>query len=212
MILQAFPSGPYETNAYIIGCPETKIAAIIDPAPDSSRALLHFLSQNSLHANQIVLTHSHWDHIADVAFLKEKLNLSVAIHSLDADNLRQPGIDGLPCRTKIEGVEPDALLADGDSIHIGNILFHVIHTPGHTPGGICLYCQNEGVLISGDTLFKGTIGNLSFPTARPELMWNSLDKLSKLPGQTRVFPGHGLSTTIEAEKWLPEAKKMFDQT
>jgi len=103
------------------------------------------------------------------------------------------------------------LLKEGDRVSIGNQIFEVIETPGHTPGGVCFYNGNQHLLFSGDTLFKGTIGNLSFPTSRPHLMWTSLSKLAKLPAETRVFPGHGLETTIGQEKWLERAEELFGE-
>lgn len=210
MIIKALPSGPFATNAYIIGCPQTKQALIIDPGVESGVAIVSTLKKEGLTPIQIVLTHSHWDHIGDVALLKEQLHIPVAIHSLDAYNLIAPGSDNLPCWMNIRGATPDLLLAEGDSVTCGNLSFVVIHTPGHTPGGICLYNEKEKILISGDTLFKDSMGNISFPTAQPELMWTSLEKLAQLPSETQVFPGHGPSTTIEDEQsWLSRARERF---
>jgi glyoxylase-like metal-dependent hydrolase (beta-lactamase superfamily II) len=209
MIIEILPSGPFETNAYIVACSKTSHAAIIDPAPGSAEKILSHLSKKQWQPSKILITHSHWDHIADTAQLKQKLNVPVYVHSLDAPNLKMPGSDNLPCWIEIEGVVPDVLVEEGDTIPIGELQFQVIHTPGHTPGGVCFYLKEQGTLFSGDTLFKGTIGNLSFPTAQPELMWTSLEKLSKLPFETKVYPGHGPSTTIGQEKWLSNAKKIF---
>lgn len=209
MIIQAFPSGPLETNAYVVACPKTRHAIIVDPAPGSFAALGAFLTKRSLTPTAIWLTHSHWDHIVDTAALKAKYNIPVFIHPHDSANLEHPGADRLPCWIPIEGVTPDHLLNEGDRLSVGNLDFEVIHTPGHTPGGVCFYCPAEAVLISGDTLFKGTIGNLSFSTGRPHLMWPSLDKLAKLPPETVVFPGHGPSTKIGEETWLPNAREIF---
>lgn len=209
MFIQAIPSGPFETNAYVVACPHTKHAAIIDPAPESAAAIEHCLTKNSFIPQKILLTHSHWDHIADVAPLKEHYKIPVYIHPEDAGNLEDPGSDGLPCWYQFDSVTPAGFLNEGDKVSIGNITFTILHTPGHTPGGICLYCPEEKVLISGDTLFQGSIGNLSFATARPKLMWSSLDKLAKLPSETKVYPGHGPATTIGHENWLPRAKEIF---
>ena len=209
MIIQPFPSGPFSTNAYIVACPDTKRIAIIDPAPDSANAIIDFVKNNGLLPEKILLTHSHWDHIADVATLKSKYKIPVYIHPDDAGNLEKPGSDGLPCWIDIPGVHPDFLLKEGKAISVGNLIFEVISTPGHTFGGVCFYCKEHQLLLSGDTLFKGTIGNLSFPTSSPKHMWESLKKLSKLPADTRVFPGHGPSTTIGAEPWLAYAENVF---
>lgn len=199
MNIQAFPSGPFSTNAYVVACSSTKQAAIIDPAPDSAQALEQYLKQQGLMAKAILLTHSHWDHIADVSYLKKQLQAQVYIHPLDAPNLEEPGSDLLPYWVPMTGVKPDVLLKEGQRIPIGKLVFTVLHTPGHTPGGVCFYEPHQHVLISGDTLFKGGIGNLSFPTSQPDLMGASLNKLAKLPSETKVYPGHGSETTIAKE-------------
>lgn len=209
MIIKAIPSGPFETNAYIVICEKTLQAAVIDPAPESLASIVKYITEHKLTLTKIILTHSHWDHIADVAALKKQYLVPVLIHKEDVENLEKPGSDGLPCWIAIEGVRPDIFLNEGDSVDVGELKFTVIHTPGHTPGGICLYEKEKNVLFSGDTLFKGSIGNLSFATARPKLMWPSLEKLAKLPPQTTVFPGHGPKTTILAESWLSQAEKIF---
>ena len=209
MTIQRFPSGPFETNAYVVSCPITKKAAIIDPAPESFEAITAYLSQHQLTPDKILLTHSHWDHIADVAALKKHYSIPVFVHPEDAPNLEQPGSDGLPYWIALEGVKPDGFLMEQNQITIGDLTFNIIHTPGHTPGGICLYDKEQGILFSGDTLFRGSIGNLSFPTSKPDLMWGSLEKLAKLPPETIVYPGHGPSTTIAKESWLPQAKQIF---
>jgi len=209
MNLQVFPSGPFETNAYVVFCEKTNEGAIVDPAPESKDKILQFVEQNKIDIKKILLTHSHWDHIGDVATLKEEFDVPVIIHPLDVPNLENPGADGLPLFMPIRGVKPDELLAEGDKIQIGEKLFEVIDTPGHTPGGVCFYCPEESILISGDTLFQGSIGNLSFPTSDPDAMWKSLEKLAQLPPETKVYPGHGPSTTIGAETWLNRAKEVF---
>jgi hydroxyacylglutathione hydrolase len=107
----------------------------------------------------------------------------------------------------IEGTTPDHLINDGDFLTVGKFSFKVIHTPGHTPGGVCFYCEKEKTLFSGDTFYRGLIGSLSLPTSQAQRMWQSLDKIATLPPNTVVFPGHGPSTTIKDEPWLPNAKK-----
>jgi len=209
MIISTFPSGPFQTNAYIAACPLTRIAAVIDPAPGSFKLLSNFLSKNELRLERILLTHSHWDHIADAHSMKTAYEVPVCLHPLDSPNLERPGADGLPFRLLIQGVTPDQFFHDGETFKVGQLEFLVITTPGHTPGGICFYCKEENVLFSGDTLFKGSMGNVSFPGSNPEDMWNSLQKLSLLPPETKVFPGHGPTTTIGSENWLSRAKEIF---
>jgi len=210
MILETIASGPADTNSYLLACSETKRAVVIDVPFESVELLLKRAEKLSLSIGMILLTHSHWDHTAEVALLKEKLNIPVYVHQDDAGNLETPGSDGLPLFFPIQGVKPDGSLFDGQELNVGSLYIQVIHTPGHTPGGVCFYLPKEKILISGDTLFRGTIGNLSFPTARPSLMWSSLKKLAALPPETGVYPGHGAPTTIGKEKWIAHAQDRFN--
>ncbi|MCB1082882.1 MAG: MBL fold metallo-hydrolase, partial [Simkania sp.] len=127
----------------------------------------------------------------------------------DRLNVVKPGSDKLPLMFHIDGVEPEFDLQEGEVIEVGKLKLIVIETPGHTPGGVCFYLDKEKILFSGDTLFKGSIGKISFPTANPQAMWRSLKKLEKLPPETVVYPGHGPSTTIGDEDWLPKAQELF---
>lgn len=209
MFLQSFPSGPFETNAYVVACQRSKNAVIVDPAPESFEKIRSYIQKMQLTPQKILLTHSHWDHITDVAVCQSYYHIPVYVHEADRKNLEVPGSDWLPCWVKRPAVKPDGFLKEDDLISVGDLHFKVIETPGHTPGGVCFYSADENVLLSGDTLFNGSIGNLSFPGCNAEAMWNSLDKLAKLPPQTKVYPGHGPSTTIAAEEWLPRAKEIF---
>ncbi|MCB1084799.1 MAG: MBL fold metallo-hydrolase [Chlamydiia bacterium] len=206
-MIQCFPSGPFETNAYLFSCKETGKGAIIDPAPGSADALLDGAAGTVIEA--IFLTHSHWDHIGDLKKVKSLFNVPVYVHPLDRPNVEKPGSDGLPMMFKIDGVSPEFELHEGQTLSVGHLDLKVIETPGHTPGGVCFYCEKEKILFAGDTLFKGSIGNLSLPTSCPEQMWPSLKKLEKLPPETVVYSGHGQATTIGEEKWLPEAQQLF---
>ena len=153
----------------------------------------------------ILLTHSHWDHMAEASILKEKLDIPLYVHSEDAQNLEVPGSDGLPLFYPIKAVKADHFLFDGEILFLGTLKIKVIHTPGHSPGGVCFYLENEAILISGDTLFQGTCGKVSFPTSNPSKMKHSLKKLSHLPPDTKVYPGHGPDTTIGAEEpWMSQ--------
>jgi hydroxyacylglutathione hydrolase len=211
MITQIFPSlGPCATNGYIAISATTKEAVVID-APSESFALISaYLEQHQLLPKLLLLTHSHWDHIVDAKLWKDHYGTSIAIHSLDVSNLHKPGTDLLPCPFSIPPLREDILLEEGSIVEVGDLVFQVIHTPGHTPGSICFYEKEKGILFSGDTLFKKSIGNLSFPTSQPHLMQESLNKFLSLPPQVRVYPGHGQSTTIQEEAtWIPNAKKIF---
>ena len=209
MLLKIFIVGSLGTNTILIVCEETKKAAIVDPAFGALEKVLPFIEQNNIKLEDILLTHSHWDHIGDVKKIKEKTKAKIYVHKLDSENLTHPLSYKIPAFEKIEGVDADTLLSDGDKIKIGNIEIKVIHTPGHTPGSVCYYIEKEKVLLSGDTLFSGGMGNISSPISKPDLMWGSLKKLSKLPSSTKVYPGHGVPTSIGEEKWLGNAKEFF---
>jgi len=209
MILEVFPGGPYQTNTILLGCSETKQAAVIDPSQNIFSSVIAEANNQGLKITKILLTHSHWDHIADVAIFKDKLAIPVYVHAKDAENLKKPGADGLPKHFSIRGVKPDYLLEDKQQLHVGNLLLEVMHTPGHSPGGVCFYLPEQNTLISGDTLFKGSFGNTSFPTSNQKDMIASLKKLSRLPGSTLVVPGHGGKTTIQNESWLERAEQFF---
>ena len=209
MNVLCFPTGPYATNMYIICCKDTLDAVIVDPGVESFEMILKAVQQHSLKPVAIWLTHSHWDHIVDAAKIKRELSLPIYMHEEDRGNLEKPGSDGVPMAIPaIEGTTPDHLIEEGNLLMVEKFSFKVIHTPGHTPGGVCFYCEKEKILFSGDTFYRGLIGSLSLPTSQAERMWQSLDKIAKLPHDTAVFPGHGPSTTIKDEPWLPNAKKM----
>lgn len=211
MFIFKFPFGPFETNAILVGCEKTLKAAIVDPSPGSGNAILQKVKEHGLTVEKVLLTHSHWDHFADAFSLKEKTGAPLYVHPLDAKNIELPGSDGIPLFIPIAAVKADHFLNEGDVITVGSLNFEVIHSPGHSPGSVCYYMREKKVLLSGDTLFQGSIGNLSLPTGQPELMWRSLDKLAKLPAETRVIPGHGADTTIGKEHWLSRAKQIFSE-
>lgn len=209
MILKNFVVGPLENNTYLIYCDSTKRGVLIDPAFGSYEKVIPFLEKEKIQLEAILLTHSHWDHIGNVKKIKDKTGAKLYIHKADSKNLNNPGTDKIPSFEKIEGVKEDSFLKDGDKIKVGNIEIEVIHTPGHTPGSVCYYIEKENILISGDTLFAGSMGNINSPTAVADFMWDSLKRLSKLPPKTKVYPGHGPSTTIGKESWLANAKEIY---
>ena len=191
-----------ETNCYIVFDQESKETMVVDPAGDVDRIIemINILQGN---LKYIFLTHCHGDHIAGVKELREKMCGKVLIHRLDAEGLNNKEInltefmDGLP---EIE-IDADSRLDDGDLIHLGNLEFKVIHTPGHTKGGCSLYLESEKLLFSGDTLFRGTWGRTDVPTGDFEAIIKSITKkLMILPDETIVYPGHGKSTMIREEK------------
>ncbi len=211
LLLDVIAAGPLQTNAILLGCSVTKRAAVVDPAAGSTPVLLERAAVKQLYIEKILLTHSHWDHIADVHPLKVQTKATLWVHGEDAENVRHPGTDRLRALVPIQGEEPDGLLSDGQIVEVGELRLEVIHTPGHSPGCVCFYLKEQGVLLSGDTLFRGAFGTLSVPTAEAARMWPSLKRLAALPLKTRVIPGHGRETELAQEQWLESARELFGE-
>lgn len=189
------------TNCYIIVDEESKETMVIDPAGevDKLQELIGILEGK---LKYIYLTHCHGDHILGVTELKNRCGGKILIHREDSEGLNNPSINLTPYIGvgEIE-LEADSRIDDGDLIHLGNIQFKVLHTPGHTKGSTSLYCEKENCLFSGDTIFRGTWGRTDLPTSSFENVIHSItDRLMTLPEDTIVYPGHGKSTMIQEEK------------
>ncbi len=199
MILKCIPVGELQTNCYIIADENTREALVVDPGAEGDR-ILKYITDNSYNVKHIVLTHGHADHISALKYMKEKTGAKVIIHSEDAPALKDGRVNlSLLLGNELTLDAPDIYAKDGDSIEIGQHTFKIIHTPGHTPGGICLL--SDKVLISGDTLFLCSIGRTDLPGGNFELLIESIKrKLFILDDDTIVYPGHGDKTTIGAEK------------
>jgi len=195
--------GAFETNCYILRGSETaKDCLIVDTGLEAG-GLIDFLAEHELNPVAVILTHGHVDHTTGVAALRENFsNVKVYIHRLDATMLagaqgNLSALTGKPFRT-----EPaDLLIEEGDAIKQAGIKLEVLHTPGHTPGGICLYSKDEGIVFVGDTLFAASIGRTDFPGGSiTQLVKSIKEKLCILPDETVVYPGHGPVTTIAQER------------
>ncbi len=203
MRIEHLTLGAYETNCYVLRDGETsRDCLVIDPGLDADR-LIDFLEERDLNPVAVVLTHGHIDHIAGVAAMRDTFpDVKVSIHESDAEMLREPhanlsAMSGMAFSTRPQ----DVSLKDGDIIEQVGVKLLVLHTPGHTPGGICLYSQADGVAFVGDTLFAGSVGRTDFPGGSTYQLLNSVkEKLFTLPGETKVYPGHGPPTTIMHEK------------
>jgi len=198
MILKKLVVGSFESNCYIIGSESGKDGTIIDPGAEAE-VILRKVKDLGLDIKHIVLTHGHIDHIGALKKVKEATGAEVAIHTDEAESLREQPLSTLFGLSHPTTPAPDRLLHDGDSIDIGDLHFLVLHTPGHTPGGICLL--GEGVVFSGDTLFNCGVGRTDLPGGSYSQLVNSLQtKLMALPDSTIVYPGHGPETTIGTER------------
>lgn len=199
MIIKELAVGPIMANCFILGCEETKEAAVIDPGDETDR-ILNTLSEYSLIAKTIINTHGHFDHVGGNRKLKEATGADILIHPLDAPMLNTLAASAAAWGLSAEdSPEPDRTLEENDTVDVGTMTLKVIHTPGHTQGGISLY--TEGVLFVGDTLFAGSIGRTDFPGGDYDTLIDSIQrKLFPLGDDVRVFSGHGPETTIGREK------------
>ncbi len=209
MEIKVHTSGPLQTNAYLFFCPSTRQAAIVDCPPESFAPIVETVQREHLTPTAILLTHSHYDHIGDLQKLSHYFDIPVKVHALDKANIEQPGSDGIPFFLDIPPTDHAQCVTEGETLSIGELQVHILHTPGHSPGGVCYYLEAQSVLFSGDTLFKGSIGNLSLPTSCPTAMSQSLQKLASLPGSTLVYPGHGERTSLAEEAWIHHPEKVF---
>lgn len=189
------------TNCYVVVDEETKEAMVIDAGGEADK-IIEMLDVLEANLKYIYLTHCHGDHIGAVQELKNKKGGKLVIHRDDADGLKDKDISLTSYIGMADVIlEADSRVDDGDAIHLGNLEFKVIHTPGHTRGGSSLYCKREKLLFSGDTLFRGTWGRTDLPTSSFEEIIDSITKkLLILPDETIVYPGHGKSTLIGEER------------
>ena len=202
MIIEKLEVEPFASNCYIVGAESNKEGIIIDPGAEASR-ILKKVEDLGLEIKLIVVTHPHMDHIGALKEVKEATGAEVAIHSDDAEALREQPAKVRSGFSFPAPPPPDRLLKDGDSIDIGDLHFTVLHTPGHSLGGICLL--GEGVVFTGDTLFNFGIGRFDLPGGNGRQILNSIKtKLMVLPDNTAVYPGHGPESTISTERqWNP---------
>lgn len=206
MVIRQLTVGNMAVCCYIVSCPQTKHAAIVDPGGDEERILAE-VEKGGLDVKYIIATHGHPDHVCGNRRIKEATGAEIIMHRADAAFFWQPDIQHYFSMLGLEpSPAPDRLVEDGDIIELGKEKLLVIHTPGHTPGGICLHCGKD--LLTGDTLFVGGIGRTDFPGgSHQELMHSIKTRLMALPDDTIVWPGHGYggkqSTIAEELKTNP---------
>jgi hydroxyacylglutathione hydrolase len=200
MILRGFPVGPVGANCYIVGGGDTQDVFVIDPGDEADR-ILETLTRLNVRPIAIVNTHGHFDHLQAVDAVRRATGAPFWIHEAERETLDQGparakmlfGIDLPPSPT------PDRWLTEGDRLAVGNLTLTVRHTPGHSPGGVCLV--GDGVAFVGDTLFAGSIGRTDLPGADLATLLASIARvLLPLPDETACYPGHGPETTIGDEK------------
>jgi len=195
--------GSYQTNCYVLRADEQATDCLIIDTGLEAEELIEFLKQNKLNPAAVVFTHGHADHIKALPLLRQNYpDIKVCIHKLDADFLTEAeknlsALEGISFTT-----EPADVLLENDSyVDYASIKLKTLHTPGHTPGGICLYSHEHNLIFTGDTLFAGSIGNTEFPYAdQRQLLISIKEKILPLPDETTVYTGHGPGTTIAEEK------------
>jgi hydroxyacylglutathione hydrolase len=202
--IQTLLLGPIQTNCFILW-PENQAACwIVDPG-GLPEPILKIIEAKKLRPEMIINTHGHWDHFMGNQSLKDKFpDVPIAIHEADAEVLPDPdkNLSLFLIGKAISSPPADRFLKDGDELHLGSLSFKVIHTPGHTPGGVCLYCAQAKTVIVGDLIFAGGgVGRTDFPKASQKQLTESITKIfAILPEDTTVYPGHGPATTIGEEK------------
>ena len=201
MIVKMLVVGAFAANCYIVGSSATNEGMIIDPGAEAD-AILGTVQQTGLSVSMIVITHAHIDHVGALREVQEKTHAQFAIHESEKGLLLSAPmrmLTSLGISPVKSPPRPDRLLKDGECIEVGDLQFEVLHTPGHSSGGICL--SGHGVVFSGDTLFNLGIGRTDFPGCSHERLIKSIrEKLMVLPDETIVYPGHGPTTTIGDER------------
>jgi len=198
MIIKTLVVGPLDENTYIVGDEDTRDAIIIDPGDEPER-IMDMVREEGVRIDAIICTHAHFDHIGAVGDIKRETGARVLIHGDDLDIFRSARDHAVLWGFEIDELpQPDGLLEEGDLIRVGGLDFKVIHTPGHSPGSISIY--GEGVVFTGDTIFRDSVGRTDLPGGSLEMLKGSFRRLLRLPEDTRVLPGHGADTTIGREK------------
>ena len=200
MIHQVFRVGPIACNCSVLADEHTREAIVVDPGDDIS-TIHAFLQQHNLKLKQIVVTHGHIDHVAGAAQLRRLTGAPIAMHEADLPLLKMMDLQARWFGVATpEVVPPDINATEGLKLNFGQIEGSVLHTPGHTMGSICLHFPTESLLVSGDTLFAGTVGRTDLPGGSMELLLQSLkERLIHLPEITKITPGHGRETTMAEE-------------
>ena len=200
LVVRSVAVGPFTMNAYLVACSETGEALLIDPGAEIDRVLA--LAEPGWKVGRIFLTHGHVDHAAGVAEARAATGAPVTIHEAD-----EPWLAALPRQAEmfglgaVEAPRPDGRHADGEAVVVGRFTGRVIHSPGHSQGSCCLWFPEADVLVTGDTLFLGSLGRTDLPGGDHDTLLNSIrNRLFTLPENTVVHPGHGDATKIGLEK------------
>lgn len=203
MVVRAFVGGPTASVGYLVCDRNGGSCLVVDAPPGLTRKYMEAAKALQVEVLSIVNTHGHWDHIADNVTLAGATGAQICAHSWDAARMSDPTLTmDEHTRFKVAPSRAERYLNQGDQVVAGDISLEILHTPGHSPGSICLYDPVGHTLFSGDTLLRMGVGRTDIAGGSSDRMRESLGKLAALPDDTRVYPGHGLPTTIGAERWL----------
>ncbi|MGD0883916.1 MAG: MBL fold metallo-hydrolase [Thermodesulfovibrionales bacterium] len=207
MIIRSLVVGPLQANCFIIGDEQSKKGMVVDAGDEPDR-IMEIVDSEGLTLDYIICTHAHFDHVGAVPDLRKTRHAKIVVHRDEVEIYAAArdmaafwgyDLDSLP--------EPDMLVTDGDAIRLGALTFTILHTPGHSPGGICLF--GEGIVITGDTLFAGSVGRTDFHGGDMNKLRESFDRLMLLPPDTLVLAGHGPNSTIGREQSENFFSKLF---
>ncbi|MFW9805057.1 MAG: MBL fold metallo-hydrolase [Candidatus Thorarchaeota archaeon] len=190
--------GPLEENSYIVYDEPTKEAMVIDPGDEPGR-ILEIIKEEGLDVKYLVCTHTHFDHVGALPELKEQTRATIIMHRDEKQVYAAAKDMAAVWGFKVNDMPaPDEFIEEGYTLYLGEAKFEIIHTPGHSPGSICLH--GEGLLFSGDTVFAGSIGRTDFPGGSIEKMKESFRRVISFPDDTQILSGHGPATTVKREK------------
>jgi len=201
MLIEKLTVGPLEENCYLIGAPGTGRCAVVDPGAESER-IFAAIERRGLTPERILLTHGHVDHIGHCAHVAERYGLGVWIHAADLPYLERPQWPELEAFLKARPCpKPSGWLVEGEEIAVAGLSLQVLHTPGHTPGGVCLIDEASREILVGDTIFHRGVGRTDLPGGDgPTLARSIREKLFLLGGDYRLLPGHGPETALDDER------------
>ncbi|RME26630.1 MAG: MBL fold metallo-hydrolase [Deltaproteobacteria bacterium] len=201
LVFDQLETGPIQTNTYIVGCSNTREAAVIDPGGHVG-AILSALDRHGLECKVIINTHAHFDHVGGNRELKNRTGAELCIHPEEA-----PMLAGLRQQALLFGMlaeespEPDRLVKEGDTVQVGELVLDVLHTPGHSPGSISLVIRDNGRILVGDLVFRGSVGRTDLPGGSMETLVRSVkEKIFTYPDDTVLLPGHGPATSVGLER------------
>ena len=201
MILQGLTVGPFQENCYIVGDEASGEGALIDPGDEATRIALA-VEQTEVEIGSIILTHSHIDHVGAVADLADEYACPVLLHAEAEQMLQNVQQQAVMMGVKFGRVpEVDRYIGTEETLQVGGVRLRSLYTPGHAPGHLAFYIEGEGIVISGDAVFAGSIGRTDLPGGSMEVLMASIrDQILTLPDETRLYPGHGPETTVGNER------------